>query len=61
MALSHRQAYIERYMKSYIEHWSVNVANQKGVKYVDRADSVTRVLARTLAETAWDMLETDVD
>jgi hypothetical protein len=50
-----RSEYINKYIETFIARWTLNCAAILGKKHVDRPDTTIRMIARTHAETAWDM------
>ena len=56
-----RQEWVNKYIETFVKHWTINCAAILGKKYVDSEITTIRTIARTHAETAWDMEHMNVE
>jgi hypothetical protein len=52
-----REQFIDHYVEFFVKNWTKNIAAKKGLIYNDKPFSTTRILAETLAQAHWDMMQ----
>lgn len=56
-----KESFITHYVKFFVAFWGQNISNATMTRYHDHPNSSTRILALTLAQTAWEMKRIEDD